>query len=180
VVSAAVVEIVAAEPQPEPEQAASVAAVIEEVAAVHEPVTEPEPAPEPEQGALPEVIGGTAVSAPELAAEYPVLGAVPGAEPVLTLDPEPVLQPPPEPVIQAARIEAAPIKAAASESQVEEKSALAAASTIEWTAASEPSLKEADAPEGAAAELEAAPQPAKRKGNIFTRWFRNRVRGGTV
>jgi peptidyl-tRNA hydrolase, PTH1 family len=89
--------------------------------------------------------------APASAAEE---APAPEIEPAPAVKPEPILQP--QPVeLQPAQQDAAKAKPAV---------------------VSEPPAKKPEAPK-AAAKLEPAP-PAKKQGNIFQRWFRNRVRGG--
>ncbi len=173
-----VIEVIA-EPEPAPAPAKRVIEAIAEpepvIEPIHvpepqpvpepEPVGEPEPTPEPEPISEPEpVTEPEPAPEPEHAVAEPVFQSI---QPVAAAEPAK-----PQPVTEAEPVRAVP------ETVVEEKPALAAAAKVEPAPVAEPLAKKADAPKAAAAKPQPAPKP-KKKGNIFTRWFRTRVRGGT-
>ncbi len=126
-----------------------------------EAIQTPEPAPEPEPAPHPAAAEAIHAPEPQPAAEpepipHPAAAAAPepAIEPAPAAKPEPILEPQPE------KLAPAPQPAA----------------KVESAAVSAPAAKKAEAPK-AAAKPQSAP-PAKRQGNIITRWFRNRVRGG--
>ncbi len=132
-------------------------------------VPEPEPAPEPEP--IPHPAAAEALFAPEpQPAPEPEPIPHPSAAEALFV-PEPERAPEPEPVPH-------PSAAAHPAPEVQPEPILQPQpAKIEAAAAPLEAPAKKEAPKFAPAKPQAAPL-AKKKGNIFTRWFRNRIRGG--
>jgi peptidyl-tRNA hydrolase, PTH1 family len=171
---------------PEPEPATHVAAV-ETIQAPAQPAPELEPILQPaavEAVVEPEPVPRAA--AVEAAAPEPAIAHPAAVEAVAVVEAKPA--PAPEPVTRPAATVPVPEMAPAAKPAPilqPQPAKLAAASEPaaqqpgkpEAAAAHKPAAKKAEAPKAAAPKPQAAPA-AKKEGNIFSRWFRNRVRGG--